>query len=169
MKKVLLNLLSFLSINTLAQNEFKSNFSVESLDYCVVDTVNYDRCRFRFFWDKKKHYFLLSDNGKMQILGLDFGLNLTSRDYERYIKKYEWNDYAVIPPIDKVGGENNSKRKELDFTQSPNCFIRFLVRGSFFCLMSYAIDGIYAEKYPFKDPESFYLVYVPLWEDLKSK
>lgn len=164
MKVVLLNLLLLLSIASFAKNDTNSKFRVESLDYCVVDTIYYDNCRFRFYWDKRKRYFLISDYGKMEILGLDFGSNLTSRDYERYIKNYEWNDYAIIPPIDKVGGENNRKRKELDFTQSPKCFVRFLVKGTFFCLMSYAIDGIYAEKYPFKDPESFYLVYVPLWK-----
>lgn len=164
MKVVLLNLLLLLSIASFAKNGTNSNFRVGSLDYCVVDTICYDNCRFRFYWDKRKRYFLISDNGKMEILGLDFGSNLTSRDYERYIKKYEWNDYEIIPPIDKVGGENNRKRKELDFAQEPKCFVRFLVRGAFFCLMSYAIDGIYAEKYPFKDPDSFYLVYVPLWK-----
>ena len=136
------------------------------INYCVVDTI-IDNGHLQFFWDRKYHFFLVRDNLHLEVMGVDFMNKLY--DYE-LMEKGNWYDYKQYEyhlPSDKKNGKKTKWLVEVDFFKRPKYFIRFLVRGQFFVDVTYVLDDIYGKYYPFKDPNAFYLVYVPLWDDVK--
>lgn len=171
MKIRLLIILFLIPLNSLGEKENDERIVIADLvnrkilDYCIVDTVKCDST-FRFFWDKKNRFFVLEHDKNRELLGVDFGCQLNIID-DRFFKKYNERNFDYFLPHYKDKSGNVKGMIEVEFPQQPKYFVRFLVRGYFFNFITYNIDDIYGEEYPFKDKNAFYVVYVPIWNSSK--
>lgn len=138
-------------------NDLPSFFIVDTLyenNYKVYKQYIQNECGFYFISMKgEKPIFLL---------GIPLLDNIEMIDFKKYHDIFGLKEYYYEYPIDS---KIYKGFQEVSFAKKPKYFLVFLINGAYYNKVSHWIDG--PNKYPFKDQNAYYIVYVPIWDNVK--
>lgn len=142
----------------------KQNYN-DAQSFFVIDTLyecNYKVYR-KYIQNEFGSYFIsLKDKNTISLLGIPLLNNIEMIDYKNYCNIFGLKEYYYEYPIDS---KNHNGLQEVYFVKKPKCFFVCLIKGLYYNKVSHWLDG--PSEYPFKDENAYYVVYVPIWEDVQ--